>query len=103
MAQETDRAVHEHFVRGLGESTRHNSLAFGYSLALTGSYGVISTLVHETNVFHIFLFGIGGAATFSIANPAVTRMFKYPVASAGSFVLARGIQAMIGRDKLKER
>jgi hypothetical protein len=155
MAGEKERGLREHFVRGLGESTRHNSLAFGYSLALTGSFGVIATLTRKSSVLDIFLFGIGGAAAFSIANPGVTRMFKYRVegeppivialgtsfgfvsisaaigaaalvawklppwaawffgglagsavyliASALSFVLARGIRALTGRDRLQER
>jgi hypothetical protein len=155
MAGEKERGLREHFVRGLGESTRHNSLAFGYSLALTGSFGVISTLTGKSSVLDIFLFGIGGAAAFSVANPGVTRMFKYQVegeppivialgtsfgfvsisasigaaallawvlppwagwlfggfagsasyllASALSFVLARGIRELTGRERLEER
>ena len=31
-----------HYLRGLGLSTRNNTVAYGYSLTATGSYGVIA-------------------------------------------------------------
>jgi MFS family permease len=150
-----DRGVVGHTVRGLGESTRHNSLAYGYSLALTGSFGVLTTLVAHASVVEIFCFGIGASLPFPIANTAVTRAFTvkvegeppvvlalgtsigvvsvcaaigaatvfgwllddwlawlvgsfaasavYLFASALELVVARGVRALLGRDKLAER
>jgi hypothetical protein len=88
MADES-RAIHEHFVRGVGESARHNSLAYGYSLALTGAFGVISVEV-ATTVIGVFLFGIGGALAFTIANPVVTRGFTTRVEREPPVVLSLG-------------
>jgi hypothetical protein len=87
--RDDERAVHEHFVRGLGEATRHNSLAFGYSLALTGAFGVLAILVKPT-VVDVFLFGIGGSLTFTIANVAVTRGFTVQVEGEPPIVRAIG-------------
>jgi hypothetical protein len=79
----------EHFVRGVGESARHNSLAYGYSLALTGAFGVLN-LLDRTTVFNVVLFGIGASLTFSIANPLVTRGFTTRVEGEPPIVLSLG-------------
>jgi hypothetical protein len=84
-----DRGVGGHFIRGVGESTRHNSLAYGYSLALTCAFGVIN-LQTETTVLNVLLFGIAGALPFSIANPLVTRGFNYRVEGELPIVLSMG-------------
>jgi hypothetical protein len=90
VTKEKERAAHEHFVRGLGESTKHNSLAYGYSLALTGTFGLLTLLDRTPHVLDIFLFGIGGSLTFTIANSAVTRLFTVRVAKEPPIVLAFG-------------
>lgn len=83
-------SVFEHFRRGLGESTRHNSLAYGYSLALTGSFGMLTILVGKPNVGDIFAFAVGAALTFSIANAVVTEGFSTKVEDEPPIVLALG-------------
>ena len=83
-------SVFEHLRRGLGESTRHNSLAYGYSLALTGSFGVLTILAGTPNVGDIFAFAVGAALTFSIANAAVTEGFTTKVEDEPPIVLALG-------------
>jgi hypothetical protein len=152
--QADDRGLGGHFVRGIGESTRHNSLAYGYSLALTGAFGVLN-LQNRTTVLNVVLFGLAGSLPFTIANPLVTRGFEYRIegeppivlsmgtslgflsvggsiavaALVGSFlgswvawtlgaflasasylvlsalelVLARGVRALLGRERLRER
>jgi hypothetical protein len=72
-------AVREHFVRGLGASTRHNALAYGYSLALTGTFGLLTILDRAPHVLDIFLFGIGGSLAFLIANAVTTHGFRMDV------------------------
>jgi hypothetical protein len=90
MSGEARRAAHEHFVRGLGESTRHNSLAYGYSLALTGAFGLLTILDRRPHVLDIFLFGIGASITFAIANASVTHGFTVRVEREPPIVLAFG-------------
>ncbi|HET8752679.1 MAG TPA: hypothetical protein VFM43_09190 [Gaiellaceae bacterium] len=66
----------EHLVRGLASSTRHNALAYGYSLATAGAFGVLTALDGAPHVGEIFLFGAGGALTFTLATAGVTRGFR---------------------------
>jgi hypothetical protein len=87
---EESRAAHEHFVRGLGESTRHNALAYGYSLALTGAFGLLTILDRSPHVLDVFLFGVGASITFAIANAAVTHGFRVRVEREPPIVLAFG-------------
>jgi hypothetical protein len=82
-------AIREHFVRGVGESARHNSLAYGYSLALTGAFGVLNLQV-RTTVLAIVLFGVGGSLAFTVANPLVTRGFTARVEGEPPIVLSLG-------------
>jgi MFS family permease len=83
-------SIFEHFRRGLGESTRHNSLAYGYSLALTGAFGMLTVVAGKPNVGDIFAFGIGAALTFSIANTAATEGFTKKIEDEPPIVLALG-------------
>jgi MFS family permease len=83
-------SVFEHFRRGLGESTRHNSLAYGYSLAMTGSFGLLALDAGPTTVGDIFAFGLGAALTFTIANAAVTEGFTTKIEDEPPIVLALG-------------
>jgi hypothetical protein len=90
MSDEKQQAAHEHFVRGIGESTRHNALAYGYSIALTGTFGLLTILDRAPHVGDVFLFGLGAAIVFTIANAAVTRGFRVRVQQEPPIVLAFG-------------
>jgi MFS family permease len=86
---EEKRGLVGHFVRSVGESTRHNALAYGYSLALSGAFGVLN-LEDRTTVAGVILFGFGGALPFSIANPLVTHGFTTRVEGEPPIVLSLG-------------
>jgi hypothetical protein len=89
-----DTAVREHFIRGLGASTRHNALAYGYSLALTGTFGLLTILDRSPHVLDVFLFGVGGTLTFLIANAATTRGFRVKVAREPAII--RSLSSSLG-------
>lgn len=80
----------EHYVRGLGLSARNNSLAYGYSVTVTGSYGTLSRLAGPTSVADIFLFVVGASLPFAILNAAVTRGFRRRVDREPPLVVALG-------------
>lgn len=80
----------EHFLRGLGASTRHNALAYGYSLAMTGSFGMLVYAAPPDRPPEIFLFGIGGAITFTIATASTTLGFRRRVREEPPIVRAVG-------------
>jgi MFS family permease len=80
----------EHVVRGLGASTRHNALAYGYSLAITGSFAVLTYSAPPTRPLEIFLFALAGAASFTVANASTTRGFRKRVREEPPIVRALG-------------
>ena len=80
----------EHVVRGLGASTRHNALAYGYSLAITGSFAVLTYSAPPTRPPEILLFGVGGTASFTVANASTTRGFRRRVREEPPIVRAVG-------------
>jgi hypothetical protein len=63
-------------LRGLGASTRHNALAYGYSLALAGTYGILDVVDGSPTPADILLFGVGGTTTFTLATIGTTRGFR---------------------------
>jgi hypothetical protein len=84
------RGILGHFYRGLGESTRHNALAYGYSVALTGAFGMLAAVDRSPHVVDIFLFAIGAASTFTIANAALTKGFRVRVREEPPIVIVLG-------------
>lgn len=63
-------------VRGLASSTRHNALAYGYSLVTTGAFGAVAALGGAPDVPDIFLFAVAGSVTFTLATVGLTRGFR---------------------------
>lgn len=96
-AQDEDRrGLLGHFYRGLGESTRHNALAYGYSVAITGTFGILAAVDRAPHVLDIFLFATGAAATFAIANAALTKGFRVRAREEPPVVLALGTALGLG-------
>jgi hypothetical protein len=88
--EEPERGITGHLVRGLGSSTRQNALAYGYSIAMTGAFGMLAAVDRSPHVVDIFLFALGGASTFTVANVVVTRGFRIDVSEEPPIVLALG-------------
>lgn len=64
-----------HLARGLASSTRHNALAYGYSLTISGTFGVLDRLDGAPRVLDVFLYGLGAALTFTLASAGLTKGF----------------------------
>jgi hypothetical protein len=79
-----------HYWRGLGLSTRNNSLAYGFSVAVTGSFGVLAKLAGGPQVADVFLFAVGACLPFVLLNPVVTRGFRRRVEREPPMVVAVG-------------
>jgi hypothetical protein len=88
--EEDERGVVGHYVRGLGSSTRQNSLAYGYSIAMTGAFGMLDVTDRPSHALDILLFALGAGLTFTIANVAVTRGFRVRVPEEPPVVMALG-------------
>jgi hypothetical protein len=80
----------EHYWRGLGLSTRNNSLAYGFSVAITGSFGVLDRLAGTSTVGDVFLFVAGACLPFVLLNAIVTRGFRRRVEREPPMVVAVG-------------
>ena len=88
MENEERRGRWGHFVRGLGEATRTNGLAYGYSIVTTGAFGIEHALDDGPTVGQCFLFAVGPSLTFAVLGAAVTRGFREQVEREPPLVLA---------------
>jgi hypothetical protein len=84
------RRFAEHYFRGLGESTRTNALAFGYSITSTASFVILEQTAGQVTVGRIFLFAAGAGVAFAGVNALVTRGFRERVDREPPLVLALG-------------
>jgi hypothetical protein len=57
-------------------STMGNATAFGFSITITGSFGILQTTVGSPTVVEIVLFGVAAAATIGVIEGFVTRGFR---------------------------
>ncbi|MFL5926874.1 MAG: hypothetical protein ACJ77E_08060 [Gaiellaceae bacterium] len=72
-------SVFEHFARGLGETTRANGVAYGYSVVITTTFGVVHALDGGPSVGECLLFAIGPSIVFSVLAAVVTHGFRQRV------------------------
>lgn len=77
-----------HYRRGLGNSARNNTLAYGYSVAITGSFGLLVHFEGNPGVVDVILFGIGASIAFAVVNVVVTEGFQQPVEREPRVVMA---------------
>jgi hypothetical protein len=74
----------------LATSTVHNSSAFGFSIAITGSFGVIQTLVGSPGVLAVLSFAGSAAAALGVVQALVTSGFRIRVGAVPSEVAMLG-------------
>ena len=85
-----DLSVASHYLRGLGISTRSNSLAYGYSVAITASFGAVYRLAGSPDVGELFVFVAGAGVAFALVNAAITRGFRRRMPDEPAVVIALG-------------
>jgi MFS family permease len=71
-----DQEQHGPVVTAISTATRGNATAFGFSITITGSFGVLQKLVGSPTLLQIFMFGVAAAATVGIVEALVTRGFR---------------------------
>lgn len=62
--------------RGLQNSLVDNSTAFGFSITITASFGVLGALHGSADVSEVFGFAIAGALAFTLLQMLATRDFR---------------------------
>ena len=85
-----DGGIRDHYLRGLGISTRNNALAYGFSISVTATFGVLQYLAGPASVGRIMLFVVGSALPFPVLNAVVTRGFRQRVEREPPLVVAVG-------------
>lgn len=62
----------------LRTTVRNNSSAYGYSLAITVAFGLVSAISGSPSTLDAFVFLIGSAAGFAAVETAASRGFRRP-------------------------
>lgn len=63
-------------VRAFGTSIRGNSTAFGFSIMITVSFGMVNHIAGAPNVIELLLFGIGAAIAIATLEGGATKGFR---------------------------
>lgn len=73
---------------GLQTAVIDNSVAFGFSITITSSFGVLDHLAGTPSLLDVFGFAMGAAAAFTLLQAAATRGFcRLPGAAHREVVL----------------
>jgi hypothetical protein len=62
------RRVSANYLRGLYTSARGNAAAYGYSVTITASFGILSAVVSTPRVVEIFAFAGGAVLAFALVE-----------------------------------
>lgn len=81
-----DEVEHGPAGRGLSTSIRGNSPAFGFSIMITATFGVASSVAGAPTAGEALLFGIGAAAGIAALEAAISHGFRASPAAAPSEV-----------------
>lgn len=87
MSRRSDRGWRTDYLRGLGISTRNNTIAYGYSVGVTSTFAVVQTF-HSARVGDVFLFLAGACLPFALVNALVTAGFRRRFADEPGVVIA---------------
>jgi hypothetical protein len=82
------REFGQDYVRGLGMATHNNALAYGYSVTVASTFGLLTSTAGSPDVGHIFAFLLGTGVAFAGVNALVTRGFRRRVKEEPQVVLA---------------
>ncbi|WP_273842645.1 hypothetical protein [Rubrobacter calidifluminis] len=76
--------------RGLRASARNNASAYGYSVTITGSFGILSAAWGSPGAADVFGFGGGAVMGFALVEAAVSGLFRHGLEDEPSQVKALG-------------
>jgi threonine/homoserine/homoserine lactone efflux protein len=70
------------YVRGLRSAARNNASAYGYSVTITATFGVLSVVASPTTVAEIFAFAGGAVLAYALVD-------GWPPAASGTGLATR--------------
>ena len=99
--------------RAFGTSIRGNSTAFGFSIMITVSFGMVTHIAGAPNVIELLLYGVGAAVGLAVLEGVLTRGFRSKIEQASQEVqmlgtamnfasVAAGVGAVLGVAELMD-
>lgn len=76
--------------RGVRTSLRNNAAAYGYSVTITSTFGVLSVELGTPGVGEVFLFLLGAVTAFTVVDAIVSRGFRERLRGEPPEVVALG-------------
>lgn len=80
----------DNFIRGLHASAHNNASAYGYSVAITASFGILAVVVGTPTVLEIFAFAVGAVASVALVEAVASGGFRHGLEEESSRVRALG-------------
>jgi hypothetical protein len=85
-----DRKQHGPVATAISTSTLGNSTAFGFSITITGGFGVIQTVIGSPTMVQVLLFAVAAAAVVAVLEGLLTRGFRVRVGTVPAEVAMLG-------------
>ena len=67
----------DNYVRGLRSAARNNASAYGYSVTITATFGILSVVTAVTTVLEIFAFAGGAVLAYALVDGVASGGFRY--------------------------
>ena len=93
MTQDAGRArsgFRRNYLHGLHHSARENVSAYGYSVTITASYGLLSVIVGSPSVLEVFAFAGGAVVAVALVEAVASGGFRHRLEEEPSRVRALG-------------
>jgi threonine/homoserine/homoserine lactone efflux protein len=65
------------YLRGLRSAAHNNASAYGYSVTITATFGILSVVAASTSVFEIFAFAGGAVLAYALVDGVASGGFKH--------------------------
>jgi hypothetical protein len=78
------------YARGVRASLGNNASAYAYSVMITASFGVLTSVLGPSGVGDVFVFGLGAATGFTLTEAVASRGFRVRMRGEPSDVVVLG-------------
>jgi hypothetical protein len=84
------RSFRARYLSGLKTSVLNNTVAYGYSIAITASYGILNVMEETPNLWDIIGFACGAVLAFTMVEVLVYLGFRHELAEEPIEVVVLG-------------
>src|SRR5215216_4188758 len=88
--EQEQRGFGANYLRGLHDAARENVSAYGYSVTITASFGLLNVIVGSPTALEIFIFAGGAILGVALVEAVVSGGFRHRLAEEPSRVRALG-------------